>query len=85
MSCFKITELSIHPAPNNDHHEISLICDDIKEFVRQVNKQEIVCSEIQNQGWGLLVQLTLPGGGKLSVYQPMHERPLTNESKSVNK
>jgi hypothetical protein len=30
---------------------------------------------VQNQGWGLLTQLTLPGGGKLGVYQPRHARP----------
>jgi hypothetical protein len=28
-----------------------------------------------NQGWGMLTQLTLPGGGKLGVYQPRHGRP----------
>jgi hypothetical protein len=30
---------------------------------------------VQNQGWGLLTQVTLPGGGKLGVYQPRHARP----------
>ncbi len=69
------SELAIHPSINNDHHEIYLMCDDITEFVRQVKEQEIACSEIQNQGWGQLVELTLPSGGKLGVYQPKHERP----------
>jgi len=35
----------------------------------------IACGPVQNQGWGLLTQLTLPGGGKLGVYQPRHARP----------
>jgi hypothetical protein len=26
-------------------------------------------------GWGQLTQVTLPGGGKLGVYQPSHARP----------
>jgi hypothetical protein len=26
-------------------------------------------------GWGHLAQVTLPGGGKLGVYQPRHARP----------
>ncbi len=51
------------------------MCDDIKTFVQQMTKQKIVCSEIQDQGWGQLVQLTLPGGGKIGVYQPRHARP----------
>jgi hypothetical protein len=55
-----------------------------------MSKQEIACSEIQNQGWGQLVQLTLPGGGKLGVYQPRHARPKpmkvkTTSSKTASK
>jgi hypothetical protein len=53
------------------------MCDDIKEFGQQMTKQKITCSEIQDQGWGQLIQLTLPGGGKLGVYQPRHARPNT--------
>jgi hypothetical protein len=30
---------------------------------------------VQNAGWGLLTHVTLPGGGKLGVYQPRHARP----------
>jgi hypothetical protein len=30
---------------------------------------------IHDQGWGLLTQIALPGGGKLGVYQPRHARP----------
>ena len=69
------SELAVHPSPDSDQHEIYLMCDDIKIFVHQMSKQSIVCSEIQNQGWGQLVQLTLPGGGKIGVYQPRHARP----------
>jgi hypothetical protein len=84
------SELAVHPSSENDHHEIYLMCDDIKTFVRQMSKQEIACSEIQNQGWGQLVQLTLPGGGKLGVYQPRHARPKpmkvkTTSSKTASK
>jgi len=69
------SELAVHPSSENDHHEIYLMCDDIKLFVEQMSKNKVACSEIQNQGWGLLTQLTLPGGGKLGVYQPRHSRP----------
>jgi hypothetical protein len=51
-----------------------------------MSRQSIVCSEIQNQGWGQLVQLTLPGGGKIGVYQPRHARPKPMKvKKSSNK
>lgn len=69
------SELAVHPSDTNGQHEIYLMCDDIKTFVQQMNKQKIVCSEIKDEGWGQLVQLTLPGGGKIGVYQPRHARP----------
>ena len=51
------------------------MCEDIRTFVQQMTKYRIACSEIEDQGWGQLVELTLPGGGKLGVYEPRHERP----------
>lgn len=69
------SELAVHPSSENDKHEIYLMCEDIKKFVSEMSKQKISCGKIQQQGWGQLVQLTLPGGGKLGVYQPRHARP----------
>ena len=69
------SEVAVHPSEGNEHHEMYLMCDDIQEFVQQMQKQKIKCSKVEDQGWGLLVQLTLPGGGKLGVYQPRHARP----------
>jgi len=69
------SELAVHPAAGNEGHELYLMCDDIKVFVKQMSKNKIACSAIQDQGWGLVTQLTLPGGGKLGVYQPRHARP----------
>ena len=31
------------------------------------------CSPVEEQGWGRLTAVTLPGGGKLGIYQPLHE------------
>ena len=69
------SELAVHPSSDSEHQEIYLMCDDIKAFVQKMTEHKIDCNEIQDQGWGLLVRLTLPGGGKLGVYQPRHERP----------
>jgi hypothetical protein len=40
-----------------------------------MQKRSIVCGPVQDQGWGLLTELSLPGGGKLGIYQPRHKRP----------
>ncbi|MEP7144826.1 MAG: extradiol dioxygenase [Ferruginibacter sp.] len=69
------SEVAIHPSPDNNVHEFYLMCEDIELFTREMMKSNIVCSAVQDQGWGLLTQLTLPGGGKLGVYQPRHARP----------
>ena len=51
------------------------MCDDVEEFVAEMRKRSITCTPVENQGWGLLTQLTLPGGGKLGIYEPRHARP----------
>jgi hypothetical protein len=68
-------EVAIHPAEENDTHELYLMCDDVEAFVAGVKSRGISCGPVLNRGWGLLTQLTLPGGGKLGVYQPRHARP----------
>jgi hypothetical protein len=68
-------ELAVHPSDENDVHEFYLMCDDVAAFVAEMKGHGIACAPVQNQAWGLLTQVTLPGGGKLGVYQPRHARP----------
>jgi hypothetical protein len=68
-------EVAVHPSTKNDVHELYLMCDDVEAFVAAMKSHGIACGPVQNQGWGLLTQLALPGGGKLGVYQPRHARP----------
>ena len=51
------------------------MCDDVEAFVAAMKKHGIACTAVKNEGWGLLTELTLPGGGKLGVYEPRHARP----------
>jgi len=68
-------EVAVHPSDKNGVHEFYLMCDDVKQFVATMKEHSISCDEIQDQGWGVLTQIRLPGGGKLGVYQPRHDRP----------
>jgi hypothetical protein len=68
-------EVAVHPSSKNDLHEFYLMSDDVEAFVAQMKKSRIGCEPVQNLGWGLLTQLTLPGGGNLGVYEPRHARP----------
>ena len=69
------SEIAVHPSPDNTSHELYLMCEDIKKFIEEVGKHNISCSEPEDQGWGILSQISLPGGGLLGVYQPRHQRP----------
>jgi catechol 2,3-dioxygenase-like lactoylglutathione lyase family enzyme len=69
------SEVAVHPSSENDVHEFYLICDDVGEFVAEMGRHGVQCSPVADRGWGLITQVTLPGGGKLGVYQPRHARP----------
>jgi hypothetical protein len=68
-------EVAVHPSDKNDVHEFYLMCDDVETLIAELNKHNITCSPVQQQGWGLLTTVTLPGGGELDIYQPRHARP----------
>jgi catechol 2,3-dioxygenase-like lactoylglutathione lyase family enzyme len=75
-------ELGIHPAsPAGDadgqapsgHHELYLMCDNVEETVAELSAQGVeFTSPIENQGFGLLTRLRVPGAGEIGLYQPRH-------------
>jgi hypothetical protein len=71
-------ELAVHPSDKNNVHEFYLMCDDVKALVSEMKKRRVACSQVTELAWGLLTQVSLPGGGKLGIYQPRHARPNVN-------
>ena len=69
------SEVAVHPSDSNDVHELYFMCDDIEAFAREMSARNVACGPVLNRGWGLLVEMGLPGGGKIGVYQPRHARP----------
>jgi hypothetical protein len=68
-------EVAVHPSEKNDVHEFYLMCDDVNAFIAEPKKHNIAFDPVQDRGYGLATELTLPGGGKRGVYQPRHARP----------
>jgi len=68
-------EVAVHPSNENDVHEFYLMCDDVQTLIAEMKNHDVDCGPVHDQGWGLLTQVMLPGGGKLGVYQPRHPRP----------
>lgn len=69
------SEIAVHPSEKNDVHEFFLICEDVGSFVTAMEQRGLTCAPVEDQGWGRLTKVTLPGGGMLSVYEPRHQRP----------
>jgi catechol 2,3-dioxygenase-like lactoylglutathione lyase family enzyme len=68
------SELGVHPAGGGpDHHEISLVCDDIEQTVAELTaKGASFSGVIENRGFGRTIALEVPGGGHMMLYQPRH-------------
>jgi hypothetical protein len=69
------SEVAVHPGEKNNIHEFYLMVDDVEAFIAEMQGRKIACGPVHNQGWGMLTEVALPGGGKLGVYQPRHARP----------
>jgi len=75
------TELAVHPYKRNNLHRIYLMCDDMSQFIAEMKQHGITCEDVSTAEWGYLTTISLPGGGKLSVYQPLHARPADEANK----
>jgi len=69
-------ELAVHPSDQNDTHELFFMCDDVQAFIAEMHAKSVACSPVDEQRWGSITRLTLPGGGKIGVYQAKHPSPL---------
>ncbi len=79
------SELGVHPTSGgggNDaaawqvgqHHEITLMCEDIKSTVAELETRGAEFSQgIKDQGFGLTTMLKVPGAGDMMLYQPRHQ------------
>jgi catechol 2,3-dioxygenase-like lactoylglutathione lyase family enzyme len=68
-------EVAVHPSDTNGRHELYLMTENLEVFVAAVGARGIGCTPPQDQGWGVVTSVTLPGGGTLGVYEPRHARP----------
>jgi catechol 2,3-dioxygenase-like lactoylglutathione lyase family enzyme len=73
-------EVAIHPAEDTVHSELYFICDDLAAEVRTLEGKGVVCSEVEEAGWGSVTRIRLPGGGEVGLYQPNHPLALSGSS-----
>jgi hypothetical protein len=69
-------EVAFHDSESNDRHELYLMCDDITKTLAELKPKHVQVSEVTEQRWGKLATFTLPGGGRIGIYEPNHLSPL---------
>jgi len=65
-------EAAFHPSEKNNLHELYFICDDLQATMEFLKSQKVKCGAVHEERWGTLTAIPLPGGGKISLYQPKH-------------
>ncbi|MFZ0171500.1 MAG: VOC family protein [Acidimicrobiales bacterium] len=70
-------ELGIHPSgeggPESGAHELYFMCDDVEATVADLTAKGVeFTSPIEEQGFGRMTRLRIPGGGTVGLYQPKH-------------
>ena len=71
------SELGVHPGSaepdDGRNHEITLICDDLEKTMAELSlKGAEFDGGIEERRFGRAAQLTVPGAGRLLVYEPQH-------------
>lgn len=66
-------EVAIHPGEENGQHQLYLLCDDIETTARELERKGVELERpFHQETWGRVTAISLPGGGKLGLYQPTH-------------
>ncbi len=69
------SEVAVHPAETGGKQEFYLMCENVDAFVAKMKANNVPVSPVHEEDWGLLVEITMPSGAKLGVYEPRHARP----------
>ena len=65
-------EAAFHPAEDNDRHQLYFVCKDLKAEMTNLAGKDVSCSPVQEERWGSITTIRLPGGGQVGLYQPKH-------------
>jgi predicted enzyme related to lactoylglutathione lyase len=68
------SELGVHPTePGTEHHEISLVCNDIEATVAALTEKGAqFAGGIETRGFGRTIAIDVPGAGQMLLYEPRH-------------
>ena len=85
------SELGVHPSEGPTYesgvrHQIAFMCDDIRATIAELRTRGVqINGDPEDQGYGITVMMTLPGGVEVMLYEPRHAMaisPKTNTTPS---
>jgi predicted enzyme related to lactoylglutathione lyase len=66
-------EVAIHPTEETEDHQLYLLCEDIEATARELERKGVPLKRpFDEERWGRVTEITLPGGGRVGLYQPKH-------------
>jgi len=71
------SELGVHPTMSDGreqvHHAVSLVCDDLDATIAELSERGARFRGLpEGRGYGICVEVEVPGAGDLQIYQPKH-------------
>lgn len=82
------SELGVHPSSweyegrrgsTEQRFDVSLMCDDLEKTKAELAaKGAEFVGDVSDEGWGITVQLKVPGAGEMMLYQPKYDPPATS-------
>jgi hypothetical protein len=77
------SELGVHPAEGPTYesgvrHQVTFMCDDIRATIAELRRRGVqIDGEPEDEGYGVTVMMTLPGGVQVMLYEPRHAMAIT--------
>ena len=70
-------ELGVHPADGaKEFHMLYFTCDDLARTMDDLKKKGVKFKgKVQEQPWGSLIVMKVPGAGEIGLYEPKHPSP----------
>src|ERR1700687_2478523 len=67
------SEVAFHPTEEEGRHELYLLCNDIEATAKELERRGVPLKRPFDEArWGRVTELSLPGGGRVGLYQPKH-------------
>jgi hypothetical protein len=83
------SELGVHPAEGPTYesgvrHQVTFMCDDIRATIAELRRKGVqIEGEPEDEGYGITVMMTLPGGVQVMLYEPRHTLAITPSNRNT--